>query len=135
MEGNKAMDMNDRVEAVRKELGMSGAEFASKLDMTPSMYSKIKNKVYEPSKRVILEICRQFGIDKTWLETGEGEMHTQKNLPTDRLTEEIMRVFQDKCAFSEMIRISIEMYYEMQDDRKKTVNEMFEEYRKRLLFK
>lgn len=120
---------------VRKSVGLNGTEFAKRINMSGSMYSKVKTKVSYPTRGMILDICRQFDVNEKWLETGEGEMHTQKNLPTDRMTEEIMRVFQDKGAFSEMIRISIEMYYEMPDDRKKTVNEMFEEYRKRLLFK
>lgn len=129
------MDIVDRIEMVRKSVGLNGTEFAKRINMSGSMYSKVKTKVSYPTRGMILDICRQFDVNEKWLETGEGEMHTQKNLPTDRMTEEIMRVFQDKGAFSEMIRISIEMYYEMPDDRKKTVNEIFEEYRKRLLFK
>lgn len=53
---------------------MNQAEFASKFGVTPSTISRIENGERVPSKQLIISICRELGISRHWLETGEGDM-------------------------------------------------------------
>ena len=53
---------------------MNQAEFASKFGVTASAISRIENGERVPSKQLILSICRELGINRNWLETGEGDM-------------------------------------------------------------
>ena len=51
------------------------SEFARRIGLTPAYISKIdKERDRIPSERTIADICREFNVNKHWLETGEGEM-------------------------------------------------------------
>ena len=51
------------------------SEFARRIGLTPAYISKIdKERDRTPSERTIADICREFNVNKHWLETGEGEM-------------------------------------------------------------
>ena len=129
------MDIVDRLELVRKEQDLNGSEFAKTVNLTGSAYSQVKNKTRPPSRRFILEVCKQFNVSEEWLETGQGEMYRQKPRTLDRLSEAVLRVVHTENAFSDIIEVILEMYYEMSEEKQKIVDELFDEFRKRLLFK
>ena len=67
--------MNERIKAVRKELGLSQEEFGRKLNITGaaiSMYEKGKIAVSE--QFIALVLLKYPQISEQWLRTGEGEM-------------------------------------------------------------
>ena len=68
--------MNSRIYKVRKVSGLNQSEFAEKLSLTKNYISLIENGNRIPSDRTIIDICNKFGINRKWLETGEGEMQT-----------------------------------------------------------
>ena len=129
------MDIVDRLELVRKEQDLNGTEFAKTANLTGAAYSQVKNKARPPSRRFILEVCKRFNVSEEWLETGQGEMHPQKPKPLDRLSEAVLRVVHTENAFSDIIEVILEMYYEMSEEKQKIVDELFDEFRKQLLFK
>ena len=73
------MSINERIKAVRKKNSLTQTEFAEKLSSTMSSISQIERGVLNPSRQMTDLICREFGINKEWLETGEGEMETPKS--------------------------------------------------------
>ncbi len=129
------MDIVDKLELVRKEQDLNGSEFAKTVNLTGSAYSQVKNKTRPPSRRFILEVCKQFNVSEEWLETGQGEMYRQKPRTLDRLSEAVLRVVHTENAFSDIIEVILEMYYEMSEEKQKIVDELFDEFRKQLLFK
>ena len=78
--------MKDRINFLIKELNISKAKFAERLNISQGFTSQLCSGVREPSDRTITDICREFGCDEIWLRTGEGE-------PFRQLTreEDIMR--------------------------------------------
>ena len=68
--------LNNRIYKVRKASGLNQSEFADKLSLTKNYISLIENGNRIPSERTIIDICNKFGINRKWLETGEGEMHS-----------------------------------------------------------
>ena len=129
------MDIVDRLELVRKEQDLNGSECAKTVNLTGAAYSQVKNKTRPPSRRFILEVCKQFNVSEEWLETGQGEMYRQKPRTLDRLSEAVLRVVHTENAFSDIIEVILEMYYEMSEEKQKIVDELFDEFRKQLLFK
>ena len=62
-------------------------------------------------------------------------MYRQKPRTLDRLSEAVLRVVHTENAFSDIIEVILEMYYEMSEEKQKIVDELFDEFRKQLLFK
>ena len=72
-------NIGHRIKQVIDSLGISQAEFAKKVNISQSMVSKICSGSAEPSYRTISDICKNFGIDVIWLETGIGEMFNKSS--------------------------------------------------------
>lgn len=82
--------MKDRIFQVRKSANLNQTEFAEKLNLTKNYISLIENGNRVPSDRTISDICREFGVNRIWLETGVGEPFQ----PKDK-REELKAVFAD----------------------------------------
>lgn len=65
-------------------------EFADKLGLSQNFIWQIEKGERTPSDRTISDICREFGVDRVWLETGIGD----PLLPKDKQTE-LKAVFAD----------------------------------------
>ena len=70
--------MNERIKAVRKAQGLTMEQFGERIGVGRSNISLIESDKSKPSNSAILMICREFGVDETWLRTGEGEMFRPK---------------------------------------------------------
>lgn len=81
-------------------------EFADKLDLSQNYIWQIEKGERTPSDRTIADICREFGVNRVWLETGVGDPLQPKNRH-----DELKAVFadvlsgrqSDKNAFIEAI--------------------------------
>lgn len=82
--------MKERIAEVRKAVGLSQAEMADQLGLSRNFISLMENGNRIPSDRTISDICREFGVNRVWLETGVGEPFQ----PKDK-REELMAVFSD----------------------------------------
>ena len=56
---------------------MTQTEFAQKLNISPSMVSKICSGAAEPSVRTTNDISEKFGIDIVWLQAGIGNKYNR----------------------------------------------------------
>lgn len=65
--------LNERIGQVIESLGMKKTAFADKLNVSQAFVSQLCSGAKQPSDRTILDICREFNVDETWLRTGEGE--------------------------------------------------------------
>lgn len=66
--------MNSRLKELRKSLNLSQKDFGSKLKLSPDMISLLERGKRKFTERVISDICREFNVNRSWLETGEGDM-------------------------------------------------------------
>lgn len=66
--------MERRIKQVRAMNKLNQAEFAEKIGVTMASISAYETGVRKPSNSTIAVICDKFGINETWLRTGEGEM-------------------------------------------------------------
>jgi len=63
-----------RLKQLRKSLKVNQTNFAKQLGITQTAYSMIENGNNPLSERYIKVICSVYGVNETWLRTGEGNM-------------------------------------------------------------
>lgn len=66
----------ERIDSLVSMLGLSQRAFSEKLGLAPSSIAQAKRRG-AASSLLAAAICSVFGVDRAWLETGEGEMFAQ----------------------------------------------------------
>lgn len=67
--------MKDRIKAIRKDAGLTLAEFGERLGVSMNYVYMMESGRREPSAATAREICRQFSVSEVWLFTGQGPMY------------------------------------------------------------
>lgn len=109
--------IRDRILFLLEEKEITKTEFASKLNITQAYVSKITNKGAIPSDRLIEDICEKFGVNESWLRTGEGEMFSE--VPAeDEYFKAVTQISKsnDKLAMQAIIE-----YWKLDDVSKETL--------------
>ena len=76
--------MKDRLFYLRKEvLGLSRKKFGEPIGMTDSELKNIETGKTVLKKNKIMPICNAYGINRQWLETGEGDMYKSLSMQTE----------------------------------------------------
>ena len=66
--------IGERIKKIRQLKGLTQTQFAERINSVQNTVTGYENGRRNPSAPVIALICREFGINQRWLETGEGEM-------------------------------------------------------------
>lgn len=69
------------------------------------------------SDRTIADICREFNVNKEWLQTGNGEIY---NLPEDEVAAVVSNLLEEDNPFYDLI-IDILKVYQQLDSKSKDV--------------
>lgn len=77
----KVEHLNERINAIIKEKGITKTAFADRINISQAFVSQMCSGASQPSNRTIADICREFDVDEHWLRTGEGDMfvHLSRN--------------------------------------------------------
>lgn len=86
--------MNNRIKELRKQLRLTQQQFAERIGSVQNTITGYETGRRVPSGQVIALICREFGVNETWLRTGEGEMFAPID-PENQLMEWAGRVLAD----------------------------------------
>ncbi len=71
------MAINERIRALRKELGMNQTEFAERIALSQSHLTSVELGKKSVTDRTIKLICVEFGISEDWLRTGKEPMFVE----------------------------------------------------------
>ena len=71
------MTINERIRALRKELGMNQTEFAERIALSQSHLTSVELGKKSVTDRTIKLICVEFGISEDWLRTGKEPMFVE----------------------------------------------------------
>lgn len=74
------MGVESRIKDVRKHLGMTQAEFGESLGVNRTIIKNYELSLVSPSSIFIEHMCMKYGIDRVWLETGDGEMFHEQSM-------------------------------------------------------
>ena len=78
--------MNERIASLRKEMGLTQKQFGERIGVQRGTVANYERGRNIPNETVLLMICREFGVRREWLETGEGEKF-EKNSRYDIISE------------------------------------------------
>lgn len=70
------MSIGTRIKEIRKDNGLSQADFAKRIDISRSNLSNLEIERVSLTDRVLKSICTEFSINESWLRDGVGEMHS-----------------------------------------------------------
>lgn len=82
---------SERIKNVRKTLGLTQEEFAAKIKVSRPNIGNIETGKIGITERIISDICETFKVNRTWLETGEGEQFVPEQTE-DKIIEAFGRV-------------------------------------------
>lgn len=86
-------NLHSRIKILRKQLGFSQEEFASKLGITKQAISNIETGKSSPSPLILFKMHQEMDINLNYVIAGDGEMFlTEKN--NEMLKETLMREFE-----------------------------------------
>ncbi|GHT65200.1 hypothetical protein FACS1894110_06490 [Spirochaetia bacterium] len=77
--------INQRVKQVREALELSQRNFSTILSLSSSYIAGVETDVRKVNGRLIKLIVSEFGVNETWLCTGEGEIFVQN--PDEKFTK------------------------------------------------
>lgn len=73
--------ISDNVKAVRKALSLSQTAFGEKMGVSIDVIKNIEYGRVTPNELTLTHMCEVHGVNRHWLETGEGEMFHAKPEP------------------------------------------------------
>lgn len=110
--------INERIDYLIQDLGITKTAFAEKLNVTQQYVSKLV-KTGEPSKMLKEDICEKFGVRRDWLENGLGEIYTQ--YPEDAELDQYIVEIADDAFIAEFVK----KYMRLSPGEKEIIKKMF----------
>lgn len=81
--------MNERLKALRKNLGLTQEEFAKHIGIKRNTLANYEIGRNDPIDAVLFSICREFNVNEEWLRNGTGEMFSEsRNSVFEELTRQ-----------------------------------------------
>lgn len=119
--------MDTRIKLLRKKLGLTQNEFGAKLGLAANTVTNYETGRRVPSNAVITAICKEFGVNETWLRTGEGG---EENMFTaisdeDRFTINLAKLSKTE---NEFIQNAINTFAESSPEKLKAIEELFKQF-------
>ena len=105
------MEMWQRIKMIRKAVGITQFELAESLGLKPGSTGSWERKAHAqvPTEAMRLLICEKYGINKHWLDTGEGDMYATQQDAEAQVVEAIAREYRQGAVF----RAAMDAYLSM----------------------
>lgn len=118
------MTNGERVNEVRKSLGLTLEKFGEKLGVTKTTVSRIEKGVNNLTDQMAISICREYNVNYDYLMYGEGEMF-------DDLPQTIVDELCAQYDLNDFDKALVEMYVSLPAGSR----ERIKEYMKQLVKK
>ncbi|WP_083538304.1 helix-turn-helix domain-containing protein [Holdemania sp. Marseille-P2844] len=117
------MTINERVRALRKELGMNQTEFGERIALSQGHLTSVEQGKRAVTDRTIKLICTEFGVSEDWLRTGKEPKY---------LNDDDSSLFRQAAAGIEMVddkraMAALEVYWSLSPDDKKVIWTMLDQ--------
>ena len=106
--------MNKRIKQIRRELGLTQAEFASRIGLKQNSIALIESGKRNISNQAILSICREFGVSEEWLRYGTGEAFVPN-------IDDELEALVKRYGLSSADKVLIERYMGLKADSRETI--------------
>ena len=108
----------NNIKALRKELGLTQAEFAKKINMSRANLASVETERVNLTERTLQDICREFKVNREWLLNGTGDKFINLNM-SDNI-EGIVKSIIGNDFLKEMVMTLLQL----PDNEKKVVCKM-----------
>ena len=68
------MDIHERLKILRTSIGLTTRSFGSSINITGGAVTNMEKGRREITERTIKDICREHGVNREWLVSGNGPM-------------------------------------------------------------
>ncbi len=99
--------MKERMKALRVALNLTQKQFADRIGAKHNTISTYEAGATGPSGPVITAICKEFGVNREWLETGNGPMFNPA--PGDDLIAQVAQQYHLSPEWAEIIRVLVSL--------------------------
>ncbi len=82
--------MNERIQELRKALGLSRAAFGSRIGISGDSVNNLERGRAEIKEPIIKLICSEYNVDYDWLKYGTGDMLVKEDIATQAKIDYIM---------------------------------------------
>ncbi len=106
------MNIGERIRKVRRELCLTQTQFANRIGSMQNTITRYERNNRNPSPSVIYSICKEFNVNRKWLETGEGEMF---NLTPNNELEALIKKYDLSTTTYVLIKNFLELEKEQRD--------------------
>lgn len=115
--------INERIRALREELGLSQTAFGEPIGLSRDEVKNIEYKKTAPKEITIPLICKEYSVSETWLRDGTGKPYMKKEDDDD------LKVIFDEIGVSddEVIKAIVKSYWQLSDCDKTAVRKMVDE--------
>ena len=122
--------MKERIAFIIKTKCKNKTEFAKRIKVSQAFVSQLCSGVSNPSDHTISDICREFGVDRMWLETGEGEPFREE--PRNEQIAKILgqAIVGNDTARDRLIRAFCQLPDELFPDAERILDEIIENLQK-----
>lgn len=69
------MNIQQRIIQLRKSLELNQKEFATGLEIAPTLVSDFERGIREPSRQVLIKMALNYQVNINWLLTNKGSMY------------------------------------------------------------
>lgn len=128
------MTTNERIQYLRKKiLHLTQNEMAEKLMISRSNLACIETGKTNATDRVINDTCREFGVNRRWLEYGEGgdDNIFVKVTPFEQAYSRFGYLIENSTPSKKAaLSMILELLYTVPDDQWDMIMRQYEEYKK-----
>lgn len=110
------MTNGERVNEVRKTLGLTLEKFGEKLGVTKTTISRIEKGVNNLTDQMAISICREYNVNYDFLMYGEGEMF-------DDLPQTIVDEMCVQYNLNDFDKALVEMYISLSEEDRLRIKE------------
>lgn len=119
------MTNGERVNEVRKSLGLTLEKFGEKLGVTKTTISRIEKGVNNLTDQMAISICREYNVNYDYLMYGEGEMF-------DDLPQTIVDELCAQYDLNDFDKALVEMYVSLPAGSRERIKEYMEQLVKKV---
>lgn len=91
------MTENERIRELRKTLNLTQVEFGERICMSQGHLTSIETGARSVTDKLVKMICMEFGVNETWLLSGEGNMFDDASDTIDSISKQLnLNAFQTR---------------------------------------
>lgn len=95
--------METRIKEIRKASGLTQTQFGKRIGLKGNTITNYETGLRIPSEAAILSICREFNVNRAWLESGEGEMFASRD--PDATIDKIVERYNESDVFRSILEV------------------------------